>query len=160
MHKFRIGQGIDAHRLVEGAGITLGGFFIESKLSLKGHSDADVVLHALTDAILGAIAAEDIGHHFSPSEEKNRNRSSRDFLEFALQAAQKQNYTINNLDITIIAEKPKISPHRDSIRDSIAQLCRIDVTDVSVKATTTEKMGFTGRGEGITASAVVLLVSG
>lgn len=153
----RIGQGYDVHAIIEGNSIWLGGVNVEAGFSLKGHSDADVLLHAIADALFGAIADHDIGFHFADTDIENKNRPSREFVSFALKKILQSNLIIKNLDCTIIAEKPKISPIRTQIRESIAELLHTDIDNISVKATTTEKLGFTGRQEGIAAMAIVLL---
>lgn len=156
---FRVGSGYDVHRTEPGTEIILGGVTIPSDVSLMGHSDADVALHAITDAILGAIAMGDIGSHFPPSDERWRGASSDQFLGHACGLMSDAGYALGNIDLTIICERPKVGPHRDTIRRRIAEIARIDVDAVSVKATTTEKLGFTGRGEGIAAEALVLVYS-
>ncbi|MGB3739042.1 MAG: bifunctional 2-C-methyl-D-erythritol 4-phosphate cytidylyltransferase/2-C-methyl-D-erythritol 2,4-cyclodiphosphate synthase [Pontixanthobacter sp.] len=155
----RMGMGFDVHRLVEAEELWLGGVRIEHDKGLSGHSDADVVLHALVDAILGAIAAGDIGDHFPPSDPKWKGARSSQFVEHAVRLADAKGYGIGNADVTIICEAPKIGPHRDAMRGSIAAMLRTDIAQVSVKATTTENLGFTGRGEGIAAQAIVTLTS-
>lgn len=155
----RVGDGFDVHRFESGDGhITLGGVKIPFPLKLKGHSDADVILHALTDAILGAVSSEDIGFHFSPKDDRWRGADSGVFLKHALGLMTEKGGRLNHADMTLIGEKPKLSPHRDAIRANIAELCEIDVSRVSLKATTTEKLGFTGRGEGLAARAVVTVI--
>lgn len=154
---FRIGQGFDVHETKTGSEIILGGVSLSAPFALEGFSDADVLLHAITDALLGAIAQNDIGHFFPPHEEKNRNRSSKDFLQFAQNLIEKKGYAIANIDSTIICEQPKINPHREKIQNNIAHLLQLEKEQISVKATTTEKLGFTGRQEGIAAMAIVLL---
>lgn len=154
---FRIGNGYDVHKLGPGSQVTLCGIEIASPYALIGHSDADVALHAVTDAVLGAIAHGDIGSHFPPSDETWRGASSDQFLEHACALAVDQGYEIANIDLTIICEKPKIGPHRDAMRERLAAICNLDVGMVSVKATTTERLGFTGREEGIAAEASVLM---
>lgn len=149
--------GFDVHRFRtsdDGGSITLGGLKISHSRSLEGHSDADVALHALTDALLGTISAGDIGAHFPPSNETHKNRDSADFLQFAVDKITAVNGRIIHLDLTLICEAPKIDPHRDAMQARIAEICGISPKRVSVKATTTEKLGFTGRGEGIAAQAV------
>ncbi|WP_395673857.1 bifunctional 2-C-methyl-D-erythritol 4-phosphate cytidylyltransferase/2-C-methyl-D-erythritol 2,4-cyclodiphosphate synthase [Phenylobacterium sp.] len=151
----RIGQGIDAHRFGPGEVVWLCGVRIEHELGLVGHSDADCGLHALTDAVLGAIGAADIGEHFPPSDPRWKGASSDQFLAHAVSLVAAQGGRINNADVTLVCERPKIRPHRDDMRARIAELLGIEVGRVSVKATTTEKMGFTGREEGLMAQAVV-----
>lgn len=150
----RVGFGYDVHRLGPGDAVWLGGVRIAHDQSLIGHSDADVALHALTDAILGAIGAGDIGTHFPPSDERWRNVESRVFLAEAVDQVQGRGGKLGNLDLTVICERPKIGPHREAIRARIAEIAGLAVDAVSVKATTTEGLGFTGRGEGIAAQAV------
>jgi 2-C-methyl-D-erythritol 4-phosphate cytidylyltransferase/2-C-methyl-D-erythritol 2,4-cyclodiphosphate synthase len=149
----RIGTGIDVHAFGPGDHVTLGGIRILHDRSLIGHSDADVALHALTDAILGALADGDIGAHFPPSDPKWRNASSDRFLTFAVDRVAKRGGRIAHLDLTIVCEAPQIGPHRDAMRARIAELARVGIGRVAVKATTSEKLGFTGRGEGIAAYA-------
>ncbi len=151
----RTGFGIDAHRFGPGAVVWLGGIRIEHDLGLVGHSDADAGLHALTDAVLGAIAEGDIGQHFPPSNPKWKGASSDQFLLHAVKLAQAKGGKILNADLTLICERPKIGPHRDAMRARIAELLGLPIDRVSVKATTTEGMGFTGREEGLMAQAVV-----
>lgn len=153
----RVGQGYDVHRLEEGEELWLCGVKLEHTHGLSGHSDADVALHALTDAILGAIGDGDIGTHFPPSDPKWRGARSGQFLEHAVTLAAKQGYLLGNIDVTIICEAPKIGPHRPAMRAEVARLTGLDESAVSIKATTTEKLGFTGRGEGIAAQAIVSL---
>ncbi len=150
----RIGQGFDVHRFDDGDSVTLCGIVIPHDQGLKGHSDADVGLHALTDALLGAIGEGDIGAHFPPSEEKWRGAPSHVFLAHAADLVSQRQGRILNVDITLICEAPKISSHRTEMREKIAQILAIESDRVSVKATTTERLGFTGRGEGIAAQAI------
>jgi len=154
----RTGTGFDVHQLAEGEDLWLGGMRIEHTAGLAGHSDADVALHALVDAILGAIGNGDIGTHFPPSDERWRGASSGQFLQHAVALATEAGYRIGNLDLTIICEAPKIGPQKDAMRAKIADFAGIQVDAVSVKATTTEKLGFTGREEGIAAQAVATLI--
>lgn len=154
MEEFRTGQGFDAHRFAPGDHVWLCGVKIAHAAALEGHSDADAGLHALTDAILGAIGAGDIGRHFPPTEEKWRGASSSLFLSHAAQLVAEAGGAIVHCDVTIICERPKIAPHRDAMRASIAEILHIDPSRVSVKATTTEGMGFLGRGEGLAAQAI------
>ncbi len=151
--EFRTGQGFDVHRFEDGDSVTLCGVSIPHDRKLKGHSDADVAMHALTDAILGAICEGDIGFHFPPSEPQWKGAPSNVFLEKARDLASDKNGLITHCDITIICEKPKVNPHREAMRARLAEILRCDVQRVSVKATTTEKLGFTGREEGISALA-------
>ena len=154
----RMGSGFDVHRLVAGEELWLGGIHIEHEKGLAGHSDADVALHAITDAILGAVAMGDIGDHFPPSDPKWRGASSDRFLQHAAGLAADAGYRIGNVDLTIICEAPKIGPHREAMRCRIAELLDVDNAAISVKATTTERLGFTGRGEGIAAQAVATVI--
>ena len=157
----RTGAGFDVHRFDEAGSTTqimLGGIAIPHDRALIGHSDADVALHAITDALLGALADGDIGDHFPPSDNANKNRPSADFLTYAVALANNKHGRISHIDLTLICEKPKIGLHRDAIRAKIAALCGIETNRVSVKATTTEGLGFTGRGEGLAAQALVTLL--
>lgn len=154
----RVGTGYDVHRLAAGEELWLCGVRIEHHMGLAGHSDADVAIHALVDAILGAIGAGDIGSHFPPSDAQWKGASSDRFLTHAVKLAAQAGYRIGNVDVTIICEAPKIGPHREAMRNRLAELLGTDVAAVSVKATTTEKLGFTGRGEGIAAQAAATLV--
>jgi len=151
----RMGQGVDAHRFGPGDVVWLCGIRIEHDFGLVGHSDADCGLHALTDAVLGAIAAGDIGEHFPPTDPRWKGASSDQFLKHAVSLVSAQGGRILNADVTLICERPKIRPHRDAMRARIAELLGIPIDRVSVKATTTEGMGFTGREEGLMAQAVV-----
>ena len=155
----RTGMGYDVHRLAEGEELWLCGLKIEHTKGLAGHSDADVAIHALVDALLGAIAAGDIGDHFPPSDGKWRGASSDRFLAHAATLVAEAGYTISNVDVTIICEAPKIGPHKAAMRARLAAILAIDIAAVSVKATTTERLGFTGRGEGIAAQAVATVVA-
>lgn len=150
----RVGTGFDVHRLGMGDHVTLCNVAIPHSLGLEGHSDADVALHALTDALLGAIAAGDIGHHFPPSEARWKGADSALFLAHAATLVEARGGRIASVDITLICEQPKIGPHRAAMRSRVAEILGIEEGRVSVKATTTEKLGFTGRGEGIAAEAV------
>ena len=151
---FRSGTGFDVHRLVPDEELWLCGIQIPHEKGLSGHSDADVAMHALTDAILGAMALGDIGDHFPPSDAQWRGASSDRFLGHAIKLARERGYELGNADITIICEAPKIGPHKDNMRARLAEILAVDVSQISVKATTTEALGFTGRGEGIAAQAV------
>lgn len=153
----RTGTGFDVHRLAAGEELWLGGVQIDHDKGLAGHSDADVAIHALVDAMIGAIALGDIGSHFPPSDPQWKGASSATFLRHAARLVADQGYMLANVDLTIMCEAPKIGPHRDSMRARIAELLEIDVSLVSVKATTTERLGFTGREEGIAAQAVATL---
>jgi 2-C-methyl-D-erythritol 4-phosphate cytidylyltransferase/2-C-methyl-D-erythritol 2,4-cyclodiphosphate synthase len=154
----RIGTGFDVHRLAEGEELWLCGIRIEHARGLSGHSDADVGLHAVVDAILGAAAAGDIGQHFPPSDPQWRGAPSSRFVEHAVELARVAGFTVGNVDLTLICEVPKIGPHRDAMRARLADLLGVGIEAVSVKATTTERLGFTGRGEGIAAQAAATLI--
>lgn len=154
----RVGTGFDVHRLAAGEDLWLCGIRIDHDKGLSGHSDADVAIHALVDAILGAIGAGDIGSHFPPSDPQWKGASSDQFLTHAVALALAAGYRIGNVDVTIICEAPKIGPHRMAMRQRLAELLSTDVAAVSVKATTTEKLGFTGREEGIAVQAAATLV--
>lgn len=153
----RIGQGYDVHKLVEGRDCIICGVKIPYEKGLLGHSDADVALHALSDAILGAAAMGDIGKHFPDTDPKYKGASSRALLREVMKIVGSRGYKVVNADITVVAQKPKMSPYIDEMRANVAADLGIDIDAVSVKATTTEKLGFEGRGEGISAMAVVLL---
>jgi 2-C-methyl-D-erythritol 4-phosphate cytidylyltransferase/2-C-methyl-D-erythritol 2,4-cyclodiphosphate synthase len=155
--EFRTGMGLDAHRFVAGDHVWLCGVKIAHDKGLEGHSDADAGLHALTDAILGAIGAGDIGQHFPPSDPKWRGANSAQFLEHAARLMREAGGTLTHCDVTLICERPKISPHREAMRVRVADILGLDVSRVSLKATTTEGMGFTGRGEGLAAQAVATI---
>ena len=150
----RIGHGYDVHRLVPGRKLILGGVEIPYELGLEGHSDADVALHALTDALLGTIAEGDIGVHFPPSDPRWRGAASQLFVHHAADLVRAAGGTIVHVDLTIICERPRLGAHRDAMRDAVATMLAIDRARVSIKATTTERLGFTGRGEGIAAQAI------
>lgn len=153
----RIGQGYDVHRLVSDRKLIIGGVEIEYEKGLLGHSDADVLLHAISDAILGAAALGDIGKHFPDTDERFKGADSILLLKECVRLAKNEGYEIENIDATIIAQAPKMSPHIDLMRKNIANVCGVSLNQVNVKATTEEKLGFTGAGEGISASAVCLL---
>lgn len=154
----RTGMGYDVHRLAAGEELWLGGIRIEHDKGLAGHSDADVGLHAIVDALLGAIGNGDIGSHFPPSDPQWEGASSDRFLTHAAQLVGDAGYAIGNIDLTLICEAPKIGPHREAMRTRIAELLGVDIQAISVKATTTERLGFTGRGEGIAAQAVATII--
>lgn len=156
---FRVGQGFDVHRLAAGEELWLCGVQIEHDRGLAGHSDADVALHAITDAVLGAIAQGDIGTHFPPSDPQWAGARSGRFLEHAVGLAREAGYAPANIDLIIICEAPKIGPHRAAMRAEVARFTGLDESAVSIKATTTERLGFTGRGEGIAAQAIVGLAA-
>lgn len=153
----RIGMGFDVHRLEAGEELWLGGVLIPHSHGLSGHSDADVAIHALVDAILGALAEGDIGSHFPPSDPQWRGASSDKFLAFAAGRVAARGGIINHVDLTIICEAPKIGPHRDAMRGRLAEIMGVPLDSISVKATTTERLGLTGRGEGIAAQAVATI---
>lgn len=157
MTGFRVGQGFDSHRFLAGRKLRLCGVEIPGEVGLAGHSDADVGLHAVTDAILGALARGDLGEHFSPSDPQWKDADSKIFVARALEMAAEDGYRLVNCDLTLIGERPPIAPLRDRLRSALARVLGVDTEVVSVKATTTEGMGFTGRGEGLAALAVVLL---
>ena len=154
----RVGSGYDVHRLEEGEELWLCGIRIDHDRGLAGHSDADVAIHALVDAMLGAIGAGDIGQHFPPSDPQWRGASSDRFLAHAARLVADAGYRVGNVDLTIICEAPKIGPHREAMRERLAAILGVDKGVIGVKATTTEKLGFTGRGEGIAAQAVTSLL--
>jgi 2-C-methyl-D-erythritol 2,4-cyclodiphosphate synthase len=155
--QFRVGTGFDVHRLVEGRRLVLGGIEIPFIKGLEGHSDADVVLHAVTDAILGALAAGDIGQHFPNTDERWRDCDSTVFLRGAADIARDRGYQISNLDVTLLAERPKILPYVPAMRERIAAVMDLPHDCVGLKATTMERLGFVGREEGIAAMATALL---
>lgn len=156
--QIRVGQGYDSHRLVEGRRLILGGVEIPFEKGLDGHSDADVLLHALTDAVLGAAALGDIGQHFPPSDPQWKGADSRKLLRAVVELARRAGWTIVNVDATLVAERPKIGPHMKAIRESVAQTLGVAVEQVSVKAKTNERMDAVGHEEGMMAQAVALLV--
>lgn len=153
----RVGQGYDVHRLVNGRKLILGGVEIEHTLGLLGHSDADVLLHAISDALLGAAALGDIGKHFPDTDERYRGADSLKLLSQVGMLLGEKGYNIVNIDSTILAQAPKLAPHIPAMRQNIADALGIDVDAVSVKATTEEKLGFTGTREGIAAQAICLI---
>lgn len=158
MHSFRVGHGYDVHVFVAGRPLWLGGVhFPDSPLGLLGHSDADVLLHALCDALLGAAALGDIGQHFPPSDPRHKDRSSREFLQEVAALIAAGGWQVSNVDITVLAELPKIGPRAAEMRECIATTLGVMVDQVNIKATTNEGMGFVGRREGIAAHAVALL---
>lgn len=154
----RIGQGIDVHAFGPGDHLMLGGIRVPHDKGVEAHSDGDVVIHALCDAMLGALALGDIGQHFPPSDPQWKGADSRSFLRHCNTLIDGKGWKVGNADITVICERPKVGPHADAMRQLIAADLGIDTDAVGVKATTSEKLGFTGRGEGIAAQAVVLLV--
>lgn len=159
MFNFRIGIGFDVHKFIEGRKLILGGIEIPSERGLEGHSDADVLLHAICDSILGAASLGDIGKHFPNTDERYKNISSLILLKKTNELLNNKNFVVGNIDSTIIAERPKLLPYIDEMKRKIAEVLRIDVSQISIKATTSEKLGFTGREEGIVAIAVALIHS-
>jgi 2-C-methyl-D-erythritol 2,4-cyclodiphosphate synthase len=155
----RIGQGYDVHQLVEGRKLIIGGVDIPHEKGLLGHSDADVLLHAISDALLGAASLGDIGRHFADSDAKFKNIDSRILLRESLHLVRGQGFRVGNVDATIIAQAPRMAPHIFQMVENIASDLRVERSAVNVKATTTEMLGFAGRGEGIAAQAVVLLLA-
>lgn len=153
----RIGHGYDVHRLVEGRKLILGGVDIPYEKGLLGHSDADVLLHAISDAILGAIAEGDIGRHFPDTDPKYKGADSLKLLEHVGALAQDKGYRLGNVDATIVAQRPKMAPHIPVMRENIARALGCEADRINVKATTTEELGFAGRGEGIASYAVALM---
>jgi 2-C-methyl-D-erythritol 2,4-cyclodiphosphate synthase len=153
----RIGHGYDVHKLVEGRALTLGGVEIPHPLGLLGHSDADVLLHAVMDALLGAAALRDVGFHFPDSDPAYKGVSSLSLLEKVRALLDEKNFAVENIDATVVAQRPKLAPYMEQMRRNIAEALRIGEERVSVKATTTEGLGFCGREEGIGAHAVCLL---
>ncbi|MCI5884081.1 MAG: 2-C-methyl-D-erythritol 2,4-cyclodiphosphate synthase [Clostridiales bacterium] len=153
----RIGMGYDVHRLVPERDLILGGVKIEYEYGLLGHSDADVLLHAVMDALLGAAALGDIGTHFPDTDERYRGISSLRLLAYVDQLLEEHGYAVNNIDATIIAQKPKMAPHILTMRENIAKTLGLELNQVNIKATTEEGLGFTGSGEGISAQAVCML---
>ncbi|ABS72539.1 MULTISPECIES: 2-C-methyl-D-erythritol 2,4-cyclodiphosphate synthase [Bacillus] len=154
---FRIGQGFDVHQLTEGRPLIIGGIEIPYEKGLLGHSDADVLLHTVADACLGAAGEGDIGKHFPDTDPEFKDADSFKLLQHVWNIVKEKGYVLGNIDCTIIAQKPKMAPHIDAMRKRIAEGLEADVSQVNVKATTTEKLGFTGRAEGIAAQATVLI---
>lgn len=154
----RIGHGYDVHRLTENRKLILGGVEIPYEKGLLGHSDADVLLHAVSDALLGAAAMGDIGHLFPDTDDRWKGADSLKLLETVVKAVKEKGYSVGNIDATVLAQAPKLAPYIEDMRNNIAKACSIDVDSVSVKATTEEGMGFTGTGQGIAAHAVALIV--
>ena len=158
LKNLRIGQGYDVHRFKEGRKLILGGVDIPSEMGLDGHSDADVLAHAIADALLGAAALGDIGKHFPDTDEKYRGADSLRLLNHVVALIKAHGYTVINVDSTVVAQAPKLAPHIEQMRKNLATAMRITADRVSVKATTEEKLGFTGRLEGISAQAVCLIL--
>lgn len=154
----KIGQGIDVHAFTDGDFVTLSGIKIPHTHGIKAHSDGDVILHALCDALLGALALGDIGQHFPDTDERYKGADSKALLKHVYDLVQSHGYTLGNADITVIAERPKLAPHNIAMRECIADILNVGIDCISIKATTNEKMGWIGRGEGIWASSVVLLL--
>ena len=157
MSNIRIGHGYDVHALAEGNGLVLGGVTISCDYCFIAHSDGDVLIHALCDALLGAMGKGDIGFHFSDMDAANKNRDSREFLRVVRSLMTEEHYQLVNADVTIIAQSPKMAPHIDSMKQKLALDLDADLSQLNIKATTTEKLGFAGRKDGIAVHAVVLL---
>jgi len=155
----KVGQGFDVHQLVKGRKCIIGGVDIPFHKGLEGHSDADVLLHAIADAILGAAGLGDIGKHFPNTDPHIRDINSREILKKVILLLQQKKYSIVNIDATVICELPKLAPYIDQIKKNIALDCNINIDQINIKATTTETLGFTGRGEGIAAQAICLVES-
>ena len=155
---FRIGQGFDVHEFAEGRPLIIGGIEVPSDKGLLGHSDADVLLHTVTDAALGAIGEGDIGHHFPDTDPEWEGADSAKLLSFIWDKVEAKGYTLGNVDCTIMAQAPKMAPYIEQMRNRIAELLHAEPSQVNVKATTTEKLGFVGRKEGIAAMATILLI--
>jgi 2-C-methyl-D-erythritol 2,4-cyclodiphosphate synthase len=157
MSRVKIGHGYDVHALDKGEGITLGGVWIACEFSLIAHSDGDVLIHALCDALLGALGRGDIGQHFADTDPLNKDRDSREFLRQLGTMMGNDAFQLGNADLSIVAQAPKIQPHTDAMKHLLASDLSTDISNINIKATTTEKLGFVGRHEGIAAHAVVLL---
>lgn len=155
--KIRVGFGYDVHRLVEGRELWLGGIKLEHSLGLLGHSDADVLIHALCDALLGAANMRDIGYHFPDTSADFKGIDSKILLRKTMQLIREKGYEFGNADITVAAERPKLNPHIEEMKSCLAEVMVVEKEDISIKATTTEKLGFTGREEGISVYATVLI---
>ena len=155
--KFKIGNGIDVHGLALGEDLIIGGIKINSEYGIKGHSDGDLVMHALVDAILGALSIGDIGQYFPSNEEKWKNVNSEVFLNFAIDKMKDLGYNINNIDITIMLQSPSIQAYKEKIRLNLSSICGIEFNQISLKATTTDRLGFLGRKEGIATFITILL---
>ncbi|MDD5861198.1 MAG: 2-C-methyl-D-erythritol 2,4-cyclodiphosphate synthase [Prevotella sp.] len=156
---FRIGMGYDVHKLVDNRDLWLGGIKIDYDKGLLGHSDADVLIHAIADALLGAANLRDIGYHFPDNSEKTLNMDSKIILRDTVRLLANKGYAVGNIDATVCAERPKLNPHIPAMQQCLAEVMGVDPDVVSIKATTTEKLGFTGRQEGISAYAVALIVN-
>ncbi|WPK13179.1 2-C-methyl-D-erythritol 2,4-cyclodiphosphate synthase [Lysinibacillus louembei] len=155
---FRVGQGYDVHAFAEGRKLILGGIEIPHERGLLGHSDADVLLHTITDAALGAIGEGDIGRHFPDTDPEWKDADSAKLLQYIWKIVEEKGYVLGNVDATIMAQRPKMAPYIEPMRNRIAELLNADASQVNVKATTTEKLGFVGREEGIAALATILLI--
>ena len=155
--KIRVGMGYDVHKLVEGRDLWLGGIKIEHTLGLLGHSDADVLIHAICDALLGAANLRDIGYHFPDTAESTLDIDSKILLKKTMELVRAKGFELGNIDATVCAERPKLNPHVPEMKECLAKVLETDVDNISIKATTTEKLGFTGRKEGIAVESVVLL---
>ena len=155
--KIRVGFGYDVHRLVEGRDLWLGGIKLEHTMGLLGHSDADVLIHALCDALLGAANMRDIGYHFPDTSADFKGIDSKILLRHTMELIRSKGYEFGNADITVAAERPKLNPHIETMKACLAEVMNVSADDLSIKATTTEKLGFTGRQEGISAYATVLI---
>ena len=153
----RIGQGFDVHKFVKGKSLTIGGVLIRCDYGLEGHSDADVLIHSLIDALLGASSLGDIGKHFPDTDDKFKDINSRDLLRDVIKKLKLNNYNVGNIDATIICETPKMQPYISQMKTNIADDCKCNLNDINIKATTTEKLGFIGRSEGIAAQAICLI---
>jgi 2-C-methyl-D-erythritol 2,4-cyclodiphosphate synthase len=156
--KIRVGFGFDVHKFAENRELWLGGIKIDYEKGLLGHSDADVLIHTICDALLGAANMRDIGYHFPDTAKEYKNIDSKILLKDVVDLIKGKGYSIGNIDSTICAEQPKLNPHIPSMQSVLAEIMEIDIDDISIKATTTEKLGFTGRGEGISAYATVLIL--
>ena len=157
--KIRVGFGYDVHPLVAGRDLWLGGIRIENEKGLQGHSDADVLIHAICDALLGAANLRNIGYHFPDTDGEYKNIDSKILLAKTMELIRAKNYELGNADVTVCAERPKLNPHIPSMKSCLASVMQVDEEDISIKATTSEKMGFVGREEGIAVYATVLLVN-
>ena len=158
--KIKIGQGYDVHRLVENHPFYLGGILVPNTHGAFGHSDADVVLHVICDALLSAANLRNIGYHFSDKDPQWKGANSQMFLEKVLEMITEKGYSIGNVDVTIVLQEPKLNPHIPAMQQNIAEILKIDLDDISIKATTSEHIGFVGRGEGVAAHCVALINKG
>ena len=154
---YRIGIGYDIHSIVPGKEVTLGGIKIPCSFALKGYSDADVLLHSISDSIFGALGEKDIGYHFSDQDIENKNKKSKYFLEFALRLTKSKRFSIVNLDCNLIAEKPALKDHRNKVEKNIAHILEVDISQINVKGKTNEKLDAIGEGRAIAAQAIILL---